>query len=59
MARDLSNLFSASRLLLARFAGAGAGFMTQIALARLLPPQDLGLFFAATSFAAVAGLVLT
>lgn len=59
VARDLSNLFSASRLLLARLAGAGAGFLTQIVLARLLPPQDLGLFFAATSFAAVAGLVLT
>lgn len=59
MARDLSTLFSASRLLLARLTGAGAGFLTQIVLARLLPPQDLGLFFAATSFAALAGLVLT
>lgn len=59
MPRDLSTLFSASRLLLARLTGAGAGFLTQIVLARLLPPEDLGLFFAATSFAALAGLVLT
>lgn len=59
MARHLSPMFSASRLLLARLAGAGAGFLTQLALARLMPAEDLGMFFAATSFAAIAGLALT
>ena len=54
-----SNLFSVSRLLSARLAGAGAGFLTQLLLARLLPAEDLGTFFTATSFAALAGLVLT
>ena len=59
MTRRISSLFSASRLLLARLAGAGAGFLSQILLARLLPAEDLGMFFTATSFAALAGLILT
>jgi O-antigen/teichoic acid export membrane protein len=59
MARRFSSLFKSSRLLLARLAGAGAGFLSQLILARLLPAEDLGMFFAATSFAALAGLVLT
>lgn len=52
-----SNL-SAPLLLLARLAGAGAGFVTQLILARLLSTEDLGIFFAATSFAALAGLLV-
>jgi len=55
----LSHMFSASRLLLARLTGAGAGFLTQLMLARLLSSDDLGLFFTATSFAALAGLIVT
>lgn len=46
-------------MLLARLAGAGAGFLGQLVLARLMPTEDLGMFFAATSFAALGGLVLT
>lgn len=59
MARNLSGLFAASRLMLARLLGAGAGFLTQLFLARLLSTEDLGVFFAATSFAALSGLVAT
>ncbi len=59
MVRHFPSLLSSSRLLLARLAGAGAGFLSQLVLARLLPVEDLGMFFAATSFAALAGLVLT
>ena len=33
--------------------------MVQILLARFLPAEDLGMFFTATSFAALAGLILT
>lgn len=49
---------SAAVLMLARFAGAGAGFFSQILLARLLPPDGLGIFFAGTSLAAVVGLIV-
>lgn len=50
-------LFSTSFILLAvRLAGAGAGFLSQLLLARLLAPEALGIFFAATSLAAVVGL---
>lgn len=52
-----SNL-SAPLLMLARLAGAGAGFLAQLILARLLSTEDLGIFFAATSFAALAGIVV-
>jgi O-antigen/teichoic acid export membrane protein len=45
-------------LLVIRLGGAGAGFLTQLVLARLLAPQDLGLFFAATSLAVVASTVV-
>lgn len=54
-----TRLFFASPLMLARLLGAGAGFLTQLILARVLPPEDLGIFFAATSFAAMAGLAVT
>ena len=50
-------LFSTSFILLAvRLTGAGAGFLSQLLLARLLAPEALGIFFAATSLAAVLGL---
>ena len=45
-------------LLVIRLGGAGAGFLSQLVLARLLAPQDLGLFFAATSLAVVASTVV-
>ena len=51
-------LSNAAILMLARFAGAGAGFFSQILLARLLPPHGLGTFFAGTSLAAVVGLLV-
>jgi O-antigen/teichoic acid export membrane protein len=54
----MSSLLSTSALLvLARAGGAMAGFVTQILLARLLLPGDLGLFFSMTSLAAVGGLL--
>ena len=46
-------------MMLARVAGAGAGFLAQLVLARLLMPEALGKFFAATSLAAVLGIVAT
>ena len=53
-----SSTLSGPLLMLARVTGAGAGFLTQLILARLLTTEDLGIFFAATSFAALAGLVV-
>lgn len=48
----------ASALVLAiRLGGAGAGFLIQLILARLLAPEALGTFFSATSLAAVLALV--
>jgi len=53
-----SIVFSTSFILLViRLTGAGAGFLSQLLLARLLAPEALGVFFAATSLAAVLGLV--
>jgi O-antigen/teichoic acid export membrane protein len=52
-------LSTAPFMMVARLAGAGAGFLAQLVLARLLPPEALGRFFAATSLAAVLGLVAT
>ena len=50
--------FSPSALLLvARLAGAGFGILTQIILARSMPAASLGLFFFATSLAAVLSVV--
>src|SRR5688572_11767903 len=40
-----------------RLAGAGAGFVTQLALALLLSAHDLGVFFATTSMAVIVCLV--
>lgn len=51
-------LFSTSSLLsLARIAGALAGFVTQVVLARTLQASALGLFYSVTSLAAVVGLI--
>lgn len=44
-------------LLMIRYGGAGAGFLTHLVLARLLAPESLGLFFAATSLVAVASTI--
>lgn len=53
-----SLLFSKTAMLLGmRLGGAGAGFVTQLVLARMLAPEDLGLFFAATSLAIVLATV--
>jgi O-antigen/teichoic acid export membrane protein len=48
---------SAPVVMLARVAGAGAGFLAQLVLARLLAPEEMGKFFAATSLAAVLGVI--
>lgn len=51
-------LFSTSALLLAaRLAGAAAGFLVQLILARFLSAHDLGIYFAATSLAVIAGVI--
>jgi O-antigen/teichoic acid export membrane protein len=49
-----SAVFSAIRI-----AGAGGSFVAQVILARLLTPHDLGIFFSATSTAAVTALLAT
>ena len=51
-------LIPASALVLVvRLGGAGAGFLIQLILARLLTPEALGTFFSATSLAAVLALL--
>jgi len=50
-------VLTSSLLALARVAGAGAGFVTQIVLARTLAASALGLFYSVTSLAAVVGLI--
>ena len=59
MQRVKALVSTAPFMMLARLAGAGAGFLAQLVLARLLTPEALGKFFAATSLAAVLGLVAT
>jgi O-antigen/teichoic acid export membrane protein len=55
---QLSKLFSSAPVMTAaRLAGAGAGFLAQLMLARLLDPKALGTFFAATSLSGVLGLL--
>lgn len=55
---DLSSIFTrSSTLFVMRVSGAGIGFLTQVLLAKLLGAHDLGLFYSATSLAAVAGYV--
>jgi O-antigen/teichoic acid export membrane protein len=48
---------TSSLLSLARVAGALAGFVTQVVLARTLQASALGVFYSVTSLAAVVGLV--
>jgi len=48
---------TSSLLSLARVAGALAGFITQVVLARTLLASSLGVFYSVTSLAAVVGLV--
>lgn len=48
---------TSSLLAAARVAGALAGFITQIVLARALAAEALGLFYSVTSLAAVVGLI--
>ena len=53
-----SRFFTTSSVLsLARIAGAAAGFLTQVVLARTLQASALGVFFSVTSLAAVVGLI--
>ncbi|MBK5198905.1 MAG: oligosaccharide flippase family protein [Methyloceanibacter sp.] len=54
-----SGLFSTSSLLTgARIAGALAGFVTQVVLARTLQASALGLFYSVTSLAAIMSLIV-
>ncbi|HMK41870.1 MAG TPA: lipopolysaccharide biosynthesis protein, partial [Methyloceanibacter sp.] len=54
----VARLASTSSLLsLARVAGALAGFVTQVVLARTLQASALGMFYSVTSLAAVVGLI--
>ncbi len=47
---------TSAMVLAVRLGGAGAGFLIQLMLARLLAPEALGTFFSATSLAAVLAL---
>ena len=58
-ARASHFLTPSSILSLARIAGAAAGFLTQVLLARTLHASALGVFFSVTSLAAVVGLIAT
>jgi O-antigen/teichoic acid export membrane protein len=58
LSMKIGRLFSTSSLLsLARVAGALAGFLTQVVLARTLQASALGVFYSVTSLAAVVGLI--
>ncbi len=46
-----------SAIMLSRLVGAGAGFLTQFLLVKLMGAHQLGLFYAASSLAAVLGVV--
>jgi O-antigen/teichoic acid export membrane protein len=59
MQRVKALVSTAPFMMLARLTGAGAGFLAQLVLARLLAPEALGKFFAATSLAAVLGMIAT
>ncbi|BCJ89784.1 hypothetical protein IZ6_05190 [Terrihabitans soli] len=57
--RIWSKLTSTSAILSAiRVGGSGIAFVTQILLARVLSPSDLGVFFFVTSMATIASLVV-
>lgn len=58
--RKMSAVIRSSGLVIgARFAGVGLGLLTQVLLARLTSPSDLGLFFVAMSVAVVLSIVHT
>jgi len=48
---------TAMLLLILRYGGVAAGFLTQLMLARMLSPESLGLYFAGTSLAVVAATI--
>jgi O-antigen/teichoic acid export membrane protein len=50
-------LSTSALLMIARVLGLGAGFATQILLARMLAPEGLGIFYFATSVAYVVSMV--
>ncbi|MFN0264043.1 lipopolysaccharide biosynthesis protein [Tepidamorphus sp. 3E244] len=52
-------LTGSAALFAIRLSGAGIGFLTQVLLARLLGSHELGVFYSATSLAAVAGFVMS
>lgn len=54
---SITHVSTSSLLSLARIAGALAGFVTQVVLARTLYASALGVFFSVTSLAAVVGLI--
>jgi O-antigen/teichoic acid export membrane protein len=57
--RKLNELASRSAvIMLSRLAGAGVGFLTQILLVKLMGANHLGLFYAASSLAAVLGVIV-
>jgi O-antigen/teichoic acid export membrane protein len=51
-------LTGSGAIMVSRLAGAGAGFLTQFLLVKLMGPSELGLFYAASSLAAVFGVFL-
>lgn len=56
IARQL--LTGSGAIMVSRLAGAGAGFLTQFLLVKLMGAAELGLFYAASSMAAVFGVFL-
>ena len=49
-------LKTSSLLMLARIGGTGLGFLIQLALVRLMPPTDYGIYVVALSLAAVLSI---
>lgn len=58
-ARLLSLATGQTAIVASRLAGAGVGFITQFLLVKLMGAKDLGLFYAASSFAAVLGVFVS
>ena len=55
----LKKLATGSAAIMAsRLAGAGVGFLTQFLLVRMMGAHDLGVFYAASSLAAVLGVIV-
>ena len=55
----MRDTLTAAAMTATRLMGAAAGFLAQLLLARSLPPHEVGMFFVATSAAAVLGLLAT